>query len=195
MCVGGRGGAKRGCAMNRRGMTLVEVLAALGLSAVLLVSALGAISAIARSNRVSITQGNSAGATDHTIDTITQVVWQDLENARACKRNGETIEITGACGISPNTLELTHHEVIVRYAVKPYGKLSVLEREQLDADDTNGRWTAILSTCVSSISLRPVATGTGPAHASSGDALPAQICLIINTSGGHAAFEKTLTLR
>ncbi len=116
--------------MNRRGFSLIEMLAAAALSAVLMIGLMAVIASVGRTRRAFAAQTEqsawSAGVAD--------LLRFDLRNAQTVKAGPNALTLTGTGALDARTLAPSHRPVRVEYALRTAAGRSWLVRRQTDLD-------------------------------------------------------------
>jgi prepilin-type N-terminal cleavage/methylation domain-containing protein len=122
-------------AAGRRAFTLIELVAATALSAVLLTVVLSVVRTVNRP------QPTSDATTELAAPLSRQLQW-DLANAVVLRTDARGLTLGGYGSLDPATLEPTHVPVVVTYTLRPAGDRLWLVREQssLDALAEGGTW-------------------------------------------------------
>lgn len=160
--------------MTRRGFSLIEILVATVLAAVLMTAVLLMLAGVARDRRT-VTALNAADAPPGLVDLI---AW-DLGNARsiAATADGDSTTLVGVGGIDAATLQPNGRLVRVTYSLLPDGTARNLWRTQEYLDDPArpGRWRELVAADTAEFA---VGTGsTAPA------AVPRHVRLRLATKG------------
>lgn len=153
--------------MSRRGFTLIELMVAVAISAVLMGGVLVVTAGLSRDAR-------GAARNDGTTDlggTLELLQW-DVANARAMSAgssDGRTLALVGHGAIEPGSLRPNGRLVRVTYTCELRGKVSCLLRRQRYLDDPvrPQAFTELVATGITGLEVVPV--GTEAAGADAGD--------------------------
>jgi hypothetical protein len=153
--------------VNRRrcpgtAFTLVELLAASALAAVLMVVLFQVIVSLGRSRAALAAAAGDGRTGPHAawkadlLDTLRR----DLANATEVRVGRDEVEITGHGSLDRQTLAAAHEPVTVVYGlVGPAGRASLVRRQSPRGGVTNDRaWSELVCANVSRFSLEPVST-------------------------------------
>lgn len=134
--------------MNQRAFTLIEMLVATALSAVLL-GALLLIAARLSSDRVQLAEHAAA---DHS--GIEDLLDWDLHNAEQRESiNAQTIELRGHNGIDPQTLQPNFRAVAVTYELQEAAHQLIRRQRWLDDPSAASSWQNLVAFNVEQLSL------------------------------------------
>jgi len=154
------------------GFSLIELLVATTLSAVLMGAVLIVLAGLSRDRR----RIDNAVTQPHTQSMMDRIQW-DLANARTMNQspNGQALVLVGNGGIDPQSFAPTGRLTRVIYGIVQSGKTSILVREQEYLDDPirPEHWRDIMSIGVKSMLVIPVGNDapTSDDDASSGNAV------------------------
>jgi hypothetical protein len=140
--------------MKRTAFTLVELLAATALAALLLAAGFGVIGSLGRT-RAALARQNAARS--YAAEAVDLLRW-DLANARYMKATPDELTLTGYGGLDPETVAPRHRPVTVRYRVAAAGGRTWLVRDQTDLDvaTNRNRSTALVCSGVAGFAVLPV---------------------------------------
>ncbi len=110
----------------RRGFTIIELLAASALAALLTLAGFRVIASINRSNAVMAKQESAAPDTA----AVVELLRHDLLHARYIKTARNSLSLAGHGGVSPADYSPTHLPALIVYRVQRVGNHSWLVREQ-----------------------------------------------------------------
>lgn len=165
--------------MIRRAFTLIEMLLAVVLSAMLIAALLVVLGGVARDRRI-IRTINSAQGHDA---LLTQLRW-DLANARTMTQSDDGLSLTlvGHGAIDRRTLTPTGRLVSVTYRYTP-GHSGALIREQECLDDPAQpqRWQETVAWDVTALSATPA--GADPVAGGVAVLVPQRVRLRLETTG------------
>lgn len=116
-----------------RGFTLLELLLASVLMAVLMVGVMSVIANVVRP-AASLADNGSAVSLQEQAQAWVRVLHADLGQARMIKKRGDEVVVMNTGGIDPLTQQRTHRPVIIRYAIKKVGERSCLVRYEQSLD-------------------------------------------------------------
>jgi type II secretory pathway pseudopilin PulG len=178
--------------MTRRGFTLVELLAANVLAALLVVAILSVVGAVGRDRRAQAALEQDR-TTQSTGDDLARLVQWDVSNATRWRALGDAYLFEGHASLDPQTLAPTDLPVTVRYELIESAGRRWLTRSQTRRDDTAaGSWSTPLCADLSGLSLEPAAAAPSPPR-STWQRLPSQMRLTVTwTDPKHPKLEKTL---
>ncbi len=128
------------------GFTLIELVAATALSAVLLTTVLAVVRTVNRPD--------PAGAAPDDAPLARQLRW-DLANAVVLRTDAGGLTLAGHGSLDPDTLEPTGRPVVVTYSVRPAGGRNWLVREQasLDRLAEGGPWAELAAADVAGLTV------------------------------------------
>jgi prepilin-type N-terminal cleavage/methylation domain-containing protein len=143
------------CRSRAAGFSLIELLVATTLSAVLMGAVLMVLAGLSRDRRWI----DNAVTQPHMQSTMNCIQW-DLANARTMNQSpdGQSLILIGNAGIDSQSLAWTGRLTRVIYRIIPSGKTSMLVREQEYLDDPirPEHWRELLSVGVKSVQAIPV---------------------------------------
>jgi prepilin-type N-terminal cleavage/methylation domain-containing protein len=119
---------------RRRGFTLVELVAATALSAVLLTVALGVLRTVNRPAKAAEADGGGPLAQ--------QLRW-DLANAVVLRTDSGGLTLAGYGSLDPTTMEPTHLPAMVTYALRESAGATWLVRQQQMLDGRGDAWVEL----------------------------------------------------
>jgi type II secretory pathway component PulJ len=169
--------------MRRCGFTLVEMLLATMLSALLLGGVLLATAAIARDTaraRASIAPAS------HALDLLR---W-DLLNAASMRANdnGTSLTLLGQCALDRRALGATGRFARVIYRVDPATRLLTREQRYLDDAIHPEPWIELVATNVSRLDISTTTNDQKP-DAQGNVAIPVRITIALQRAGGVVSAE------
>ena len=132
-----------------RGFTLVEVVAATALSAVLLTVVLAVVRTVHRP-----AGGTADDAVSLAVPLADQLRW-DVANAIVMRAGDRGLTLVGYGSLDPATLAPTREPTAVTYAVRTVGGRAWLVREQsaLDARAEGGTWSELVAADVAGLTV------------------------------------------
>lgn len=116
-----------------RGFTLLELLLASVLMAVLMVGVMSVIANVVRP-AASLSESRDSESPDEEAQAWVRVMHDDLRQARTIQTQGGEVVVMNNGGIDPLTQQRTHRPVIIRYAIKKVGERSCLVRYEQSLD-------------------------------------------------------------
>ncbi|QNN21548.1 prepilin-type N-terminal cleavage/methylation domain-containing protein [Planctomycetales bacterium ZRK34] len=142
-------------ACRQPGFTLLELIAALALSTLLMLGLLTVITAI--SSPRSTTEAGDFSQ-DHTTQLLISLVRHDLMHAQDITVEANHIKIQGYGALDSQSLTPTHRRAEVEYLIEQHEELTILVRQQRDVDDLTATNTHrhLLATDVSQFMLTPM---------------------------------------
>lgn len=170
--------------MRRSAFTLIELLAATALAALLLAAGFRVIGSLGRARAVLARQEQSRTYVAETLDLLR---W-DLANARYMKSSPGELTLTGYGSLDPQTFAPRHRPVTVRYRLAAPGEApgeadggvgatggggrAWLVREQIDLDSSTNRnrSSALVCAGVAGFEVSPAAEPGAAAAAANGNA-------------------------
>lgn len=181
----------------RRAFTLLELLAATALSALLMVAVLNVLAAVGRDRRAMAERPGPQVWRADLLDTVRQ----DLAGSTGIRYGNNAVFLTGHAALDRETLAPRDEPVMVSYGIALLHGRTWLTRRQAarNARGGEGSWMELLCPDVTAFSVRPGAAefgaGTPPVQAA-GDwqSVPASVVLRIEAAG-QATVEETLVLR
>lgn len=149
--LGGKGAVMR----NRSGFTLIEMLLATVLTAVLMVGVLAVVVSV--SGPIQAGQGDGQAMQLMETDDVVRVLRADLAQARTLETAGGELVLMSYGSLDPLTGERTQRPVDVRYRVQTIGVRSWLVREEqpLDGEAALAVRTELVAAGVSRLELDP----------------------------------------
>lgn len=155
--------------MHRRGFTLIEMMAATALAAIMMVAVISVVSALARHDTVSLADTHDADVRHR----LTSVIARDLRHAEYFDSEDNRLTLAGPVSLDPVSLSPTHRPAVVTYEVTEYAGRDWLLRTQVDPESRalDNRWAQLVCDGVRGLSIHhgPTATGlVGPAEAEEG---------------------------
>jgi len=146
--------------MNRprakRAFTLIELMAASVLTALLMIVVFHIVGSMARRQAVLERQERTSGG--GWPDGVVELIRSDLQQTRAFASSENQWTLTGSCSIDPVALESDPQPVTVTYAVESLGGRSWLVRQQARRGSraTENRWPELVCADVASFELEPL---------------------------------------
>lgn len=115
------------------GLTLLEMIAALALATILLVSTIAIFRAINRTDKEAqqLALGN-----DFWLTEVESKLQLDLQNATDLRLDGASLELQGPCYLSVDSNQPTTRTANVRWSIQEIGNRSWLVRTQTEVDST-----------------------------------------------------------
>jgi prepilin-type N-terminal cleavage/methylation domain-containing protein len=170
---------------RRRGFTLLEMLLAVVLSAMLMAAVLVVLGGVARDRRVLRSVNASTG---HEV-LLGQLRW-DLLNARTMSvaEDGNTLTLVGNGALDRRLLAPTNRLAAVTYRRDADGKL-VREQEALDDPTQAARWRETVAWRVAEFSVTPL---DADAFAGVASAVPPRVRVRLDADGGAVEQEMWL---
>ena len=164
--------------MTRRGFSLIEMLAAAALSAVLMIGLLAVIAGVGRTRRAFAERTEQAAWSAGVADLLRT----DLRNAQTIKVGANQLTLTGTGALDAQTLAPTHRPVRIEYSLQTAAGQSWLIRRQVDLDvlSTANSWSEPVCPGVASFAVEPIPDPL-PAGAPKppADAVPARVGITI----------------
>jgi prepilin-type N-terminal cleavage/methylation domain-containing protein len=108
------------------GLTLIELIAALTIAAMLMTAVLGVVTTLSRGQAAQKGQCEAVSLRLR----LQSLMAPDFRSARQCRSTDQGLELTCGAGLDPETLELRHLDSTVTYKVVRLGAESCLVREQ-----------------------------------------------------------------
>ncbi len=126
--------------MRRKGFTMIELVAATALAALLFTVAVSVIRSLGR-----ISTGNELAQPVWTLAVRQQLDW-DLANAVVFRQDNHGLTLAGYGSLDRKTLQSTHLQVTVVYSLRQIGSQSWLVREQsgLEPRFADSNWSELL---------------------------------------------------
>jgi hypothetical protein len=179
--------------MTRKAFTLVELLAANVLAALLIVAILSVVGALGRDRRAhaALDHGRTTQATN---DNLLRLIQWDFSNATRWRSVGGAYYFQSHGSLDPQTLAPTDLPVTVRYELNEAAGKRWLARYQTPRDKTSdGAWSAPLCADVADLAL--VGAGDRPPPSRSvWQNLPSRMRLTLTwTDPKRAVLDETLT--
>lgn len=103
------------CSPSLRSFTLIELMAALGLSSLLILGLLGVIGLVADPARDPTLGGLKEGTTPAPLAAWIELLRHDLAHAQTMRAGENSLELRGYGGIAPDTRSVTHRPVRITY--------------------------------------------------------------------------------
>lgn len=181
----------------RRAFTLLELLAATALSALLMVAALHVLATLFLDRRTMAQRPGPQVWRADLLDTIRR----DLTGSTGVQYGTNKLVLTGHAALDRDTLAPRDEPVTVSYEIAMlHGKPWLTRRQAArNARNSAGPWIELLCPDVVGFSVRPgvAELGTGPLSGTPADAaqaVPASVVVRIETAG-QTPVEETLVLR
>jgi prepilin-type N-terminal cleavage/methylation domain-containing protein len=181
----------------RRAFTLLELLAATALSALLMVVVLRVLATIGRDRR---TMAERPGPMVWRADLL-DTVRRDLTDSTAAHYGNNALFLTGHAALDRETLAPRDEPVTISYGITVLHGRTWLTRRQASRSARGGEisWMELLCPDVVGFSIRPgaVEPGTGPLPEKPADAwqsVPSSVVFRVETAG-QTPVEETLLLR
>lgn len=148
----------------RHGFTAVEMLAATALSALLMLTVVQVIGALARDRHVMDEAERRAPSSQPPCSALAELFRQDLAHTSRLEYKANSIVLTGHALLDGTTREPTHRPSVVRYLLWKVGERSWLVRQQGTPDPPSRRDAALdlLWPNVAGFELRPIEDAGGP---------------------------------
>lgn len=164
--------------MRRPGLTLVEIVVALAIMALLAVGVLQAVTHLARTSRQQQTDDPAADRQE----ALRHLVEMDLGHAERVKRTETGFEVEGLARLDRRTLALVHQAATVSYAVQVIGESRWLIRtQQAHGQKTSGE---LVASGVSQVTIE-ARGGAGKLPLGQWAGMPEQVTVTITFTGGH----------
>jgi hypothetical protein len=180
----------------RRAFTILELLAATALTALLMVAVLHVVGTLGASRAALVRQADAGAWRSDLLDTLRR----DLTNAAQVTFAKDGVTLTGHGALDPVTLEFGHEPVTVVYRLATIHDRRWLVRRQAPRDglSTQAAWAELLCPDVIGFTIRP-AGGLGivpidPAQGGAKAAMPAVVTVVLEGANGQVMNE-TLVLR
>lgn len=143
--------------MNKRGLTLVELMTATALACLLLTALLTVASASRRCETTMLDIGTTASRLRGVIDLLH---W-DLTHAQSLRNEADTLVLDGHMGLERDSLKPTHRPVRVTYHIQRHGgehssdAMALLIRQQRALDETtdNATWSEIVAINIDALTV------------------------------------------
>ena len=163
--------------MTRRGFSLIEMLAAAALSAVLMIGLLAVVSSVGRTRRAFAERQEQSGWSAGVADLIRF----DVRNARTITAAANRLTLTGTGALDAATLVPTHRPVRVEYSLQQAAGQSWLVRRQTDLDVQSNRnsWSDAVCPGVAAFAAEPLRDGADAKQPA--DAVPARVRLTVTS--------------
>jgi prepilin-type N-terminal cleavage/methylation domain-containing protein len=177
----------------RRAFTLLELLAATALSALLMAAVLHVMATIGRDRR---TMADRPGPEVWRADLL-DVVRRDLAGSTGMQYGDNALTLTGEAALDRRTLTPCDEPVTVTYGIMTLHGRNWLTRRQAARSGRGGRgpWIELLCPDVVGFSVRPVGPELAPGPSDGiAQSLPASVFVRIETAG-ETPVEETLVLR
>jgi prepilin-type N-terminal cleavage/methylation domain-containing protein len=181
--------------MNRRAFTLIEMLLATALAAVLMAAVLTMLAGVARDRR----RVNAVTASPTPQPLIERIRW-DLANAQTMDmgRDGGSVVLTGHGGIDHRSLISNGRLVQVTYRTT-VGCL-MREQEYLDSPAQPDRWREVVVGAVRSFRMTPESSDATPVDTSDGAAttvttVPSRVRVRIESSRAGGSIDQELWIK
>ena len=141
--------------MRQRGLTLVELLAATAIAALVLSAVMGVLANLSRVEAVGARVSREASLEER----LQELLARDVELADGCRATSTGLSLRGRSALDPGTLEVRHLASVVSYEVRRLAGKDWLVRVQ----DAAGRprLTELVCPGVRSVSLNASAAGPG----------------------------------
>jgi hypothetical protein len=180
----------------RKAFTILELLAATALTALLMVAVLQVIGSIGRTRAAMSRQSADGPWKADLLDALRR----DLVNSSGIRYEANAVTLTGHAALDPLTLDPVHEPVVVTYGVTTRANRTWLYRRQAPRDGFRGSpaWSELLAPDVARFTLRPATdlpVATGP-PTREGDAPPVPRAVLVELDGpAGRLIAKTLVVR
>lgn len=170
----------------RYGFTAVELLAVTALSALLMLTVVKVIGALARDRHVMDVAERRAPSSLPPFAALAELVRQDLAHASRLEYRANSILLTGHGFLEGASREPTHRPSVVRYLLWKVGERTWLVRQQGTPELPSRRDAGLdlLWPDVTGFELRPIQDATGPTNPVTSTAPKVHAA---HASGGHKA--------
>ncbi len=181
----------------RRGFTIIELLAASALAALLTLAGFRVIASINRSNAAMAKQESIAPDTA----VIIELLRRDLVHARYIKAARNTLSLAGHGGVSPADYSATHLPALIVYRVQRVGSRPWLVREQgsLVPGRPRAPWMELVWPGVATLEFQSLAPAETSAVAGIGidrppgfAAAPSRVRLVIRQPSGEPLLDEVI---
>jgi hypothetical protein len=173
----------------RRAFTILEMLAATALTALLMLAVFQVIGSIGRTRAAMAKQPETGFWKADLLDTLRR----DLSNSTAVRYEAGGVTLTGHGALDRATLAPTDEPVTVTYGIATLAGRSWLYRLQTPrAGATRRPWRELVCADVTDFSVRPVAI---PVARESQDAQPVPAAVVVEVVGSGVNVRETMVLR
>jgi hypothetical protein len=162
----------------KRGFTLIEMLAASALTALLMITMVAVIASVARSD---LAAARRAAANPWPPDLV-KTLRDDLLNSRTLRCEPVTLTMEGFASIDPMTLRPTHRQTQVRYAVQSIAGRNWLIRKQREHSGDQHESSFLVCPDVQSIAFETRPPATQRMNTGGEEEIPARLRLIIRST-------------
>lgn len=122
--------------MYSRGMTLIELMATLAITSMLVIGALGVAANLSRSEKVNTALHHDKDMSHAKMRTILQT---DITHATKARKTAAGFELQTRAGLDPESMRVVHVESTVAYEVKDIaGRKWLVRKQQDDVSSSNG---------------------------------------------------------
>jgi hypothetical protein len=177
----------------RRAFTILEMLAATALTALLMLAVFQVIGSIGRTRAAMAKQPETGFWRADLLDTLRR----DLSNSTAIRYETGGVTLIGHAALDRATLAPTDEPVTVTYGITTLAGRSWLYRLQTPRMGAGRRpWRELVCADVTDFSVRPTATVALPAAAEGQDAQPLPAAVVVEIAGrGGPIARETVVLR
>ena len=142
------------CRVSESGLTLLEMIAALALATILLVSTIAIFRAIGRTDKEAekLARGN-----DFWLAEVEDQIRLDLQNSTTMRLDDSALELRGPCCLSEITHRPTSGAATVRWSIEVIAGRPWLVRVQADESSrtNNAAWRQLIAADVQTIAFYP----------------------------------------
>ena len=186
---------------NRVGITLVELLATIVLSTLLMASVLGVLASVTKGQRVVLA---NHGIPDSWQTRLSEILAWDLENSRTIQNTESGVRFEGFAGRDLSNRTPIHCPCVIDYQVTQIGKWKCLIRTESHTDllDTDNQCTDLVCLGVEKLIIGPpvdaasVSANPDSVELLPDGPLPNRVCVtLFSTSQSNPLFSQTFTLR
>jgi hypothetical protein len=176
----------------RRAFTILEMLAATALTALLMLAVFQVIGSIGRTRAALARQPETGFWRADLLDMLRR----DLSNATAVRYEAGGVTLTGHGALNPATLAPTDEPVTVTYGIATIAGRSWLYRLQTPRAGVARRpWRELVCADVTEFSVRPAATAALPVAREGRDAQPVPAAVLVEVAGPGVNVRETMVLR
>lgn len=174
----------------RRGFTILELLVATALTAVLLAAVFQVVGSLGRSRAALARQADHSQWKSDLLETLRI----DLSNSTAVSFRNNGIMLTGHCALQQSTLAYDHLPVTVNYAiVNIHGRTWLVRtQEPRGAPSNESGWTELVCPDVSGFSMKSASLISSAGV--EGAVVPPVVSVVVDGSGGRI-LDDTLVIR
>jgi hypothetical protein len=176
----------------RRAFTILEMLAATALTALLMLAVFQVIGSVGRTRAAMARQPETGFWKADLLDTLRR----DLSNSTAVRYEAGGVTLTGHGALDRATLAPTDEPVTVTYGIATIAGRNWLYRLQTPrAAAARQPWRELVCADVTDFSVRPVATVALPMAREGQDAQPTPAAVVVEIAGPAVHVRETMVLR